>query len=204
MTQPITDGLSQPAAAAEPVQVPVLPSLKLSDQRRALSLAHGKALLRRAATNACLNGVERGNAQQRLSGDGRLLASLVERGGRTTVLLQDRRSGQVLPLRHLRRQQPHSSPSLSWTGRYMAVLVQQGPHRQAVIEDRASGRLQPLFLPSGREPQRLSLAPDGRRLAMELLDNGQRRVELFDLSALLEPDLAPGQLQSGGGPGVAP
>ena len=88
--------------------------------------------------------------QPALSGDGRLLASLVERGGRTTVLLQDRRSGQVLPLRHLRRQQPHSSPSLSWTGRYLAVLVQQGPHRQAVIEDRASGRLQPLFLPSGR------------------------------------------------------
>jgi Tol biopolymer transport system component len=142
--------------------------------------------------------------QPALSGDGRLLASLVERGGRTTVLLQDRRSGQVLPLRHLRRQQPHSSPSLSWTGRYLAVLVQQGPHRQAVIEDRASGRLHPLFLPAGREPQRLSLAPDGRRLAVELLDNGQRRVELFDLSALLEPDLAPGQLQSGGGPGVAP
>ena len=142
--------------------------------------------------------------QPALSGDGRLLASLVERGGRTTVLLQDRRSGQVLPLRHLRNRQPHSSPSLSWTGRYLALLVQQGPHRLAVVEDRASGREQPLMLPPGREPQRLSLAPDGRRLAVELLDNGQRRVELFDLSGLLEPDLAPGLRQSGGGPGVMP
>jgi Tol biopolymer transport system component len=139
-----------------------------------------------------------------LSGDGRLLASVVERGGRSTVLLQDRRSGQVLPLRHLRGQQPHSSPALSWNGRYLALVVQQGPRRQAVVEDRLSGQLHPLWLPPGREPQRLSLAADGRRVAIELLDNGQRRVELFDLSGLLEPDLAPGQRESGGGPGVAP
>jgi Tol biopolymer transport system component len=137
--------------------------------------------------------------QPALSGDGRLLASLVERGGRSTVLLQDRRSGQVLPLPHLRDHQPHSSPSLSWTGRYLALLIQQGPHRQAVLQDRASGRLLPLMLPAGREPQRLSLAADGRRIAIELLDDGQRRVELFDLSGLLEPDLAPGLRQSGGG-----
>lgn len=142
--------------------------------------------------------------QPALSGDGRLLASLVERGGRTTVLLQDRRSGQVLPLRHLRSQQPHSSPSLSWTGRYLALLVQQGPHRQVLIEDRASGRRLPLMLPAGREPQRLSLAADGRRLAIQMLDNGQQRVELFDLMGVLEPDLAPGQRQSGGGPGSLP
>lgn len=141
--------------------------------------------------------------QPALSGDGRLLASLIERGGRTTVLLQERRSGQVLPLPHLRDHQPHSSPSLSWTGRYLALLVQRGPHRQPVLQDRASGRLLPLMLPGGREPQRLSLAADGRRIAIELLDNGQRRVELFDLSGLLEPDLAPGQRQSGGG-GVLP
>jgi Tol biopolymer transport system component len=139
-----------------------------------------------------------------ISGDGRLLASVVERGGRSTVLLQDRRSGQVLPLRHLRGQQPHSSPALSWNGRYLALVVQQGPRRQAVVEDRLSGQLHPLFLPPGREPQRLSLAADGRRVAIELLDNGQRRVELFDLSGLLEPDLAPGQRESGGGPGVVP
>ena len=140
--------------------------------------------------------------QPALSGDGRLLASVVERGGRSTVLLQDRRSGQVLPLRHLRNRQPHSSPSLSWNGRYLAVLVQQGPRREALIEDRLTGRLQPLFLPAGREPLRLSLAPDGRRLAVELLDNGQQRVEVFDLSGLLEPDLAPGQKEQGGGPGA--
>ena len=142
--------------------------------------------------------------QPALSGDGRVLASLVERAGRTTVMLQDRRSGQVLPLPNLRRQQPHSSPSLSWTGRYLALTVQQGPHRQAVVADRATGRLLPMGLPPGREPQQLSLAPDGRRIAIVMLENGQQRVELFELDGMLEPDIAPGQHQSGGGPGVEP
>jgi hypothetical protein len=68
-----------------------------------------------------------------------------------------------------------------------------------VIEDRANGQLHPLLLPAGREPQRLSLAPDARRVALEVLDNGQSRVEVFDLSGLLEPDQAPGQPVSGGG-----
>jgi hypothetical protein len=116
------------------------------------------------------------------------------------VLLQERDSGRVLPLRHLRQHQPHSSPSLSWNGRYLALLVQQGPHRQAVIEDRATGRLQPLFLPAGQEPQRLSLAPDAQRIALELSMGGSQRVQVFDLSGVLEPDQAPGLRTSGGGP----
>jgi hypothetical protein len=135
-----------------------------------------------------------------LSGDGRLLASLVERDGRTSVLLQERGSGRVLPLRHLNRRQPHASPSLSWNGRYLALLVQQGPRRLAVIEDRATGRLHPLPLPGGREPQRLSLAPDARRLAVQVVDWGQWRVEVLDLSGLLEPDLPPGLPVGGGAP----
>lgn len=142
--------------------------------------------------------------QPALSGDGRLLASLVERGGRTTVLLQDRRSGQALPLPQLRNRQPHSSPSLSWRGRYLAVLVQQGPNREAVVLDRAIGQLHPLPLPPGRLPLQLSLAADGRRLAVDLLDNGQRRVELFELGGLLEPEPIPGQRVSGGGEPATP
>lgn len=101
-----------------------------------------------------------------LSGDGRLLASLVERHGRSSVLLQERRSGRMLPLRHLNGRQPHASPSLSWNGRYLALIVQQGSRRLAVIEDRATGRVHPLPLPAGGEPQRLTLAPDARRLAL--------------------------------------
>ena len=139
-----------------------------------------------------------------LSGDGRLLASLVLRSGRSTVLLQDRRSGQTMPMPLLRGQQPHSSPSLSWNGRYLALLVWRGGRRQVVINDRATNRLLPLPLRGDREARRLSLAPDGRHLAVELVEGGQSRVEVFNLGEWLEPDPVPGSLLQGPGPGSRP
>ena len=139
-----------------------------------------------------------------LSGDGRLLASLVLRSGRSTVLLQDRRSGQGLPLPLLRGQQPHSSPSLSWNGRYLALLVWRGGRRQVVINDRATNRLLPMPLRGDQEARRLSLAPDGRYLAVELVEGGQSRVEVFNLGEWLEPDPVPGSLLQGPGPGSRP
>jgi hypothetical protein len=138
-----------------------------------------------------------------LSGDGKVLASVVLRGGRDSLLLQEQPSGRELPLRQLRRFQPHRSPSLSWNGRYVAVLGQQGNRPMALIEDRASGKLQRLPLPGDQQVERLSLAPDGRRLALEVVRQGQSRLELLDLSPLLEPDLPPGLLRSGGGPNPA-
>jgi Tol biopolymer transport system component len=135
-----------------------------------------------------------------LSGDGRLLASVLERDGQDRVILQQQPGGGLRPLR-LRRRQPHRSPSLSWNGRYLAVLVQEGSQRRAVIEDRLRGRLLPLQLPPGSQPERLSLASDGSRLAVELLRNGRRRVEVFDLRGQVEQDLPPGQALLGGGAG---
>ena len=197
-----------PAAAQVLVEPPRATTAPASTTKRLLAaaarLAFGLSgcgltpLRRQAAASAGLAPESR--QQPALSGDGKLLASLVERGGRTTVLLQERRSGKVLPLRHLRNRQPHGSPALSWNGRYLALLVQQGGRRQAVIEDRATGQQHPLLLPAGQEPQELSLAPDGQSIALELISGGNQRVQLFDLSALLEPDRAPGQLERGGGP----
>jgi hypothetical protein len=137
-----------------------------------------------------------------LSGNGRILASVVRRDGRDTLLLQEQPSGTLLPLRHLQRQQPHRSPSLSWNGRYVALLVQQGPRRRVVIEDRATGRLHHLPLPGELVPESLSLAPDGRRIAIALEGGGRSRVQVFDLSTLLEPD-RPGGLALRG-PSVSP
>ena len=61
-----------------------------------------------------------------------------------------------------------------------------------MVLDRLNGRLHPLPLPGGRDPVRLSLAPDARRLALQVADQGQWRVEVLDLSELLEPDPPPG------------
>ena len=105
----------------------------------------------------------------------------------------------MLPLRHFQGHEPHGSPSLSWNGRYVAAVLQQGPQRVAVIEDRANGNLLRLPVPGGVMPLRLSLSPDGRRLALQILEAGQSRVQLFDLSGQLEPDLPGGLLLQGGG-----
>ncbi|MEB3334894.1 MAG: Tol biopolymer transporter periplasmic protein [Cyanobacteriota bacterium] len=132
-----------------------------------------------------------------LSGNGQWLASLVQENGTATLLLQERPSGRRVPLPRLRRLTPHASPSLSWNGRYVALLVRQGPRHLAVLEDRASGRLHRLPLPASLAPERLSLAPDGRRLAVAGVDQGRPQIKLFDLSGLLEPDLPSGQAVRG-------
>lgn len=129
-----------------------------------------------------------------LSGDGSKLALIVDQRGRPTVQLKDLRGGGRLPLRHLNRHQPHSSPSLSWNGRYLAVIIQRGNRRLVLIEDRLNHRAHPLRLPSGRNAVRLSLAPDARQLAVQTADRGRWQVELLDLSGLLEPD-RPGGLR---------
>ena len=144
-----------------------------------------------------------GSEQRRdpaLSGDGRLLASISERQGRSSVILQEQSSGRLLPLRHLRGHGPHRSPSLSWNGRYLAVLMQQGMQTVAVVEDRLRGQLLRLPAPAGASLERLSLAPDGQTLALQLVQAGQQRVQVFDLSGMLEPDRAGGRRISDPGP----
>ena len=126
-----------------------------------------------------------------LSGDGRLLAMVAERGGRRSVRLVERLSGRELPLQGLQRGQPHRSPSLSWNGRYLAVIMQRDSRRDVVVLDRATGQWRPLPLPGDRVPERLSLSPDGRRLAIEVLRQGQLDVELFRIPSH-EADLPPG------------
>ena len=139
-----------------------------------------------------------------LSGQGRFLASVVDRGGRATLLLQEQPSGRIVPLRHFQNRQPHSSPSLSWNGRYVAALVQQGNQRLALIEDRANGNLHRLPLPADRTAVRLSLSPEARQLAVQVAQAGQWRVQLFDLRSLLEPDLPGGLAVQGGGAQPSP
>ena len=123
-----------------------------------------------------------------LSGDGEKLALIVDYNGRPTIELRDLRNGKILPLRHFSRNQPHSSPSLSWNARYVAVIAQRGNRRLAIIEDRVSGRSHQFPIPGQRIPVRLSLAPDGSQLALQLAEKGQWRIELFDLRQKMELD----------------
>jgi hypothetical protein len=73
-----------------------------------------------------------------------------------------------------------------------------------LIEDRATGRLHRLPLPPDLQPERLSLAPDARRLALETRVDGRLRLRLLDLSPLLEPDIPAGLAVRGTAAGLAP
>ena len=130
--------------------------------------------------------------QPALSGHGEWLVSVVERHGRQSLMMQAQPSGQEVPLPSLRRFEPHDSPSLSWNGRYLALVSKQGGRSRVVIVDRASGRLLQLQLPGDLQPEQLSLAPDGRRLALAGTASGRRLVQLFDLAKMIEPDLPRG------------
>jgi len=129
---------------------------------------------------------------------------VVDRQGRLSLMLQRQPGGEVVPLRQLRGHEPHGSPALSWNGRYVAALVQQGSQRLPAIEDRLTGQLLRLPLPGDSTAVKLSLAPSGQRLALELLQGGQRRVQVFDLSGMLEADQPAGLLVTGGGPEAPP
>ena len=151
---------------------------------------------RRSAGNATLG--DRHREDPSLSAQGRLLASVMPRGGRATLVLQEQPSGRLLPIGPLNRWTPHRSPSLSLNGRYLALLVHQGERSLPVIWDRASGQLHRLPLPPGQEAQRLSLSPEARSLAIEVWRDGRSSVRLFDLRGLLEPDLPGGLAVQGG------
>lgn len=188
-----TTDSAEPSLFGPPTGWLQLVSLLVSVAMTCQGCAVSPWLARRSAgpTGVLGQGVDR--LEPTLSGNGQWLASLILRDGTPTLLLQEQPSGRRVPLPNLRGRTPHRSPSLSWNGRYLALIVQQGPRRLAVVEDRASGRLHRLQLPMGLEPERLSLAPDARRLAIATVGQGRPQVQLFDLSGLLEPDLPPAQ-----------
>ncbi len=131
-----------------------------------------------------------------LSANGEKLALIVDYNGKSSVQLRDIRNGKILPLRHLSRNQPHTSPSLSANARYLAVIAQRGNRRVAMIEDRLTGRSHQLRIPGERIPVRLSLAPDASRLALQIVDKGKWRIQIFDLTRRIEADKPSGSLIS--------
>jgi len=124
-----------------------------------------------------------------LSGDGKSLALIVDQNGRPTIQLREVVSGNLLSLRYLSRNQPHSSPSLSWSGRYVAVITQRRNRRIVVIEDRVQGKLHQISLPHAISPIRISLSSDARQIAIQVFDKGKKRVMLFALKSIIEPDI---------------
>ena len=105
--------------------------------------------------------LQRSQQDPALSGNGEMLAVIVDQRGRPTVQLRDLRDGKILPLRHFSRHQPHSSPSLSWNGRYLAVITQKGNRRQLTRREKNRHRQLHRKYP-GRQHRRRTVASNRR------------------------------------------
>lgn len=128
--------------------------------------------------------------QPALSGDGRWVAYITDRGGTSELVLFDLQGNRFVPLPGLnRRDQAIESPSLSRSGRYIVYLAQDRGRLEVHLYDRATNR--PRRLTQGyrgwfRNP---SISPDGRYITVETARRGQWDIEVFDRGIGIEPDL---------------
>jgi Tol biopolymer transport system component len=157
-----------------------------------LGLLTACGLSSRSLMPAILN--SRYNDQQpALSGDGRWLAFISDRNGRSELLLYDLQEKQFVPLPGLNQNDTLlQNPSLSRTGRYLAYLSSQQGKPELTLYDRATKRaelLAPGYRNWVRNPQ---ISPDGRYLAFETARRGQWDIEVLDRGPTIEPDVTEG------------
>ena len=125
-----------------------------------------------------------------LSGDGRKLAFIIStKDGQKKLRLEDVSSGKYLPLRHLIRYQPFSSPSLSWNGRYIAVISKFQNRKIVLIEDIISGKFYRIPIEPDLNLQKLSLSPDASKLVVSFKRNQKTYLKFLDLSQNISPDI---------------
>lgn len=138
-----------------------------------------------------------------LSGNGRFLAMVTNRGGRQDLALYDIQQQRFLEIPRLnRRNALVESPSLSRSARYIVYVVSERGRPEIALYDRVTQRRQMLtngFRGPVRNP---SISPDGRYVAFESGRRGQWDVEVFDRGASVQLDLVPGAPNGNGGAGT--
>ncbi len=127
--------------------------------------------------------------QPALSGDGRFVAFVSNRGGTRQIMMYDLRDRRFVELPLLnRRDAIAESPSLSYTGRYLVYLASDRGRPEIELYDRATRQVQ--VLTSGyrgwvRNP---SISPDGRYIVFETGRRGQWDIEAIDRGPNIERD----------------
>lgn len=128
--------------------------------------------------------------QPSLSGDGRYLAFVSNRRGRSELLFYDLRSERFVELPNVNPWgNSIESPSLSQTGRYVVFLTSNQGKPEIVLYDRAIQRSEVLSNRYRHWIRHPRVSPDGRYITFEGDRRGQWDIEMIDRGPKVEPDL---------------
>jgi Tol biopolymer transport system component len=131
--------------------------------------------------------------QPGLSGNGRLLAMVSNRGGDRNILLYDLQRQQLINLPRLnRRDAIAENPSLSYTGRYLVYVASDRGRPEIELYDRIIQRTQVLTVGYRGWIRNPSISPDGRYIVFESGSRGQWDIEVLDRGANVELDIPDG------------
>jgi Tol biopolymer transport system component len=135
--------------------------------------------------------------QPALSGNGRWLAFVTNRDGRSQIVLYDLQQAQFVQLPNLNPSDAIAqSPSLSRTGRYLVYLstIQGSP--QIFLYDRATERSEILTKNYRHWLRNPHISPDGRYIVFETSRRGQWDLEVLDRGFNIELDIPDGSIIS--------
>jgi Tol biopolymer transport system component len=131
--------------------------------------------------------------QPALSGNGRFLALVSQRGASSEILVYDLQQQRFLELPALYRGEAIAeSPSLSRTGRYLVYLAILEGRPTIALYDRLTKRSQLLTQGYRHWLRNPRISPDGRYVVFESVRRGQWDIEVLDRGPGIELDILDG------------
>jgi len=132
--------------------------------------------------------------QPALSGDGRFIAFVSNRGSDRQIVMYDLQRRQLVDLLRLNQQEVITeSPSLSYTGRYLTYLASDQGRPEIKLYDRVTKRSQSLTLGYVSWLRNPSISADGRYIVFETSRRGQWDIEVLDRGPNIELDIPDGK-----------
>jgi Tol biopolymer transport system component len=133
------------------------------------------------------------DSQPALSGNGRYLAFVSNRGGSSKIALYDLRAKRLVELPSLDRGDAIAeTPSLSYTGRYIVYVASDRGRPEIELYDRISRRIQVLTNGYRGWVRNPNISADGRYVVFETGRRGQWDIEVLDRGPGIELDRADG------------
>lgn len=128
-----------------------------------------------------------------LSGDGKLLAFVSNRDGKSKIYIYSLEKKTVINLPGLNAVEAIAqNPSLSYTGRYIAYISSLAGRPDLILSDRATGRSEFLTRNYRSWLRNPHISSDGRYIVFETARRGQWDLEVLDRGPFVELDIPDG------------